>query len=147
MRTSMIALAAACVVAVVGVASPAVGQSGDKYKKQVKEYSQQLDALSDQDQWGVSKEDRSRARKWLKAARERLARGDAKSAEWLLTRTDEMIELIQFTVQTKQLEADADEQEKTYHKMKEERVPELESEVEQLRQQKEKLQQELNSLQ
>lgn len=147
MRTSTIVLAAAALVAGIGVATPAIGQSSNKHKKQIEEYSQQLDALADKDEWDISKEDRSRARQWLEAARERLAKGDTQTAGWLLERTEDALDLIQITVQAKQLEAEADEQEKKYHQMKEERVPKLKSEVEELRQQKQELKQELNSIQ
>lgn len=146
-QTSIVVLAAATLLSVIGIATPAVSQSSDKYKKQIAEYSKQLDTLKKRDEWGVSKEDRSRARDWLESARERLARGDTKTAGWLLKRTEDILDLIQITVQAKQLEADADEQKKKYHDLKENRVPELESEVEKLRQQKEKLQSELQSVQ
>jgi uncharacterized protein YlxW (UPF0749 family) len=146
MRRSIIALSAAVLLAVVGVASPAVGQSSDKYKKQLEEYSKQLDTLKEKDKWGVSKEDRSRARDWLESASERLAKGDNQTAGWLLQRTEDALDLIQVTVQAKQLEASADEQKKKYHQLKESRVPELKKEVEQLRQQKKELKSELQSL-
>jgi len=143
----MIALAVAGLVSVIGVATPAVGQSSDKQNKQIEEYSQQLDRLAETDEWDVSEEDRSRARQWLDDARERVARGDTQTAEWLLQRTDELIELIQITVQTKKLQAEADEQEEKYHQLEEQRVPELKSELEELKKQKKKLNQDLQSLQ
>ena len=146
MRNWMIGLSVATLVAAFGVVSPAAGQSAKKYKQQVAEYSKQLDTLAEKDEWGVSKEDRARARQWLEDARERLAKGDSDTAGWLVKQVGEAIDLIHAVIRVKELEAMADEQEETYHRLKEERAPKLKSEIEELRKQKQKLESELQSL-
>ncbi len=145
-RLLIVGLASAVVAGAMGAPSSASAESSEKYKKQIKEYSSQLDALAEKDEWGASKEDRKRARQWLDNARELLAQGNTETVARLVTQTADMIELIRASVRVRELEAMADEQEETYHKMKEERVPKLESEVEELKSQKEKLEKELEEL-
>ncbi len=145
-RLLIVGLASAVVTVATGVPSPASAESSEKYKKQIKEYSSQLGALAEKDEWGTSKEDRERARQWLDNARELLAQGNNETVARLVTQTADMIELIRASVRVRELEAMADDQEEVYHKMKEKRVPKLESEVEELRSQKEKLEEELEEL-
>lgn len=145
-RLLIVGLASAVVAVATGVPSPVSAESIKKYKQQINEYSSQLDALAEKDEWGISKEDRERARQWLDNARELLAQGNNETVARLVTQTADMIELIRASVRVRELEAMADDQEETYHKMKEERVPKLESEVEELKSQKEKLEEELEGL-
>ncbi len=145
-RIVVVGLVVGFVATAVGMSAPASAQSAKQHKKQIEEYSTQLDALAEKDEWGVSEEDRKRARQWLENAKELLAQGNAETAGWLVTQTGEAIDLIRATVRVRELEAMADEQEETYHKLKEERIPKLESEIEELKGQKKELQSELDEL-
>ena len=142
-KLSSVGVFAAAFVLLLGAVSPVFGQAKKRYKEQIKEYSKQLDGLKKRDEWGASKEDRTRARQWLAEAKELLAQGDTDTAGWLVTRTSDAIDLISALVRAKEIEAMADDQEKTYHQIKEERIPELEADIEKLQERKRKLKNEL----
>ena len=124
----------------------AFAQASKRYKEQIQEYAKQLEKLKKQDEWDVSKADRQRARQRLKDAKELLAQGDVDTASWLVKQVGESLDLITAMVTAKKIEAMADDQEKTYHTMKEKRIPKLESEIEELQNQKAKLQKKLRQL-
>lgn len=138
--------AALAALVLVALAGPAFSQSKKKYKKQISEYAKQLDKLAKQDEWGVSEEDRKRARQWIADAKELLAQGNVETAGWLVTQVGEAIDLIQALVQAKRLEDLADEQRKTYEEKKDEEIPKLKEEIEDLREQKKKLKAEIEKL-
>lgn len=145
-RVTVLISSVLVLLAVAGLVSPVFGQAAKKYKEQIKQYSKQLDKLSEKDEWKVSEKDRQLTRQWLKDARKLIAQGDADTAGWLLEQVDDSMALIQALIRAKEIEAMADDQEKTYHEMKEERVPKLEAEIEELRSRKQKLRNELKSL-
>ena len=146
-RMGRLALAAVVCAGLMGLTATAFGQASKRYKEQIQEYANQLDQLEKQDEWEVSKKDRERARQWLKDAKELIAQGDTDTASWLIKQVGESLDLIGAMVTAKKIEAMADEQQETYHKAKESRIPELESEVEKLRNQKAELEEKLRQLQ
>lgn len=142
-----LALAALVCAVGVGLTATAFGQAGKRYKEQIQQYAKQLDQLKKQDKWDVSQKDRQRARQWLADAKELIAQGDTDTASWLVKQVGESLDLIEAMVTAKKIEAMADEQQETYHKAKESRIPELEGEVEELRNQKAELEEKLRQLQ
>lgn len=142
-----IAVAGFAVLGLLVTAGPAFAQSKQKYKKQINEYSKQLDTLAEQDEWGVSEQDRKRTRQWIAEAEDLLAKGNVEVGGWLVKQVGDSVDLVQALVHTKRLEAMADEQQETFENLKSKKIPGLKSEIEELREEKSELKQKLRDLQ
>lgn len=131
---------------VVGAASPAFASANERYKEQAAQFEKMLDKQAGAPGADAATKDIERTRQWLENAKVLLAKGDEKAAARLLERVELSLELIRALTTAGQIQQAADEQEEAFYKAKEKQIPELEADVQKLKDQKKELQQELSKL-
>lgn len=145
-RNSLLVIAIGASLALLGTSTPVDAKSDRDLSQQVDHFEQMLDELAKRDERGTSSKDRKRAREALKKARELLAQGSSATASWLLKRVQNRIELIRKLVKIGERRTVAERHNEKYKRLKEQMLPEIESDIEELRKKKEKLQKRLEEL-
>ncbi len=134
--TAAIALAAGL------VAQPVLAQN--KYRKQLKELRSQVENLESHEQADAVSDDLERANQTLEDAEVLLAEGKVNKASWRLKRSEELIVLIEQRLDLAGLRAKQKQRQEMLQRYKEETIPTLETNIEDLKKQKQDLRQKLN---
>lgn len=121
-------------------------QAADRVEERLDQFETQLDDLSDSEGAEVAEADIDQARKWLDNARVLVAEGKSNTAERQLRRVKLSLDLIKALVAVERIEKVADEQEAVYYRARDEQLPELEEEIEELDERKDELQEEIERL-
>ncbi len=130
----------------VGVASPAFASANERYKKQAAQFEKMLDKQASASGADAAAQDIERTRQWLENAKVLLAKGNDSAASKYLRRVKFSLDLITASVRAGSIQEAADDQEEAFYKAKETQIPELEAEIQKLKDKKKDLQQELERL-
>ncbi|QDG54585.1 hypothetical protein FIV42_28720 [Persicimonas caeni] len=130
----------------VGVASPAFASANERYKEQAAQFEKMLDKQAGAPGADAAAKDIERTRQWLENANVLLAKGNEEAAAKYLRRVKFSLDLITALVQAGNIQKAADDQEEAFYKAKEKQIPELEADVQKLKDKKKELQQELSKL-
>ncbi len=129
-----------------GSISSAFAGPTERYKQQAEQFQKMLDQAASNNGAEAAQKDIDQARKWLEDANVLLAKGDDEAASNLLRRVKFCVELVNHMVSAGNIQHAADEQEAAYYGAKDDRIPELEAEVEELKERKKELQSQLDKL-
>lgn len=141
-RATWLGITAAVALAAGLIAQPVLAQN--KYRKQLKELRSQVDNLESHEQADAVSDDLERANQTLEDAEVLLAEGKVNEASWRLKRSEELIVLIEQRLELASLRAKEKQRETMLQRYKEETIPTLETNIKDLKKQKEELQQKLN---
>jgi len=141
-RATWVALTAAFALAAGLIAQPVLAQN--KYRKQLEELRSQVENLESHEQAEAVSDDLKRANQTLEDAEVLLAEGKVNEASWRLKRSEELIVLIEQRLELASLKAKEKQREKMLQRYKEETIPTLETNIKDLKNQKEELQQKLS---
>ena len=94
----------------------------------------------------AASKDIERTREWLENAKVLLAKGNGEAASKYLRRVKFSLDLITALVQSGSIQKAADDQEEAYYKAKDKQIPELEAEIQKLKDKKKELERELSKL-
>lgn len=141
-RATWLGITAAVALAAGLIAQPVLAQN--KYRKQLEELRSQVDNLESHEQADAVSDDLERANQTLEDAEVLLAEGKVNEASWRLKRSEELIVLIEQRLELASLRAKEKQRETMLQRYKEETIPTLETNIKDLKKQKEELQQKLN---
>lgn len=141
-RATWLGITAAVALAAGLIAQPVLAQN--KYREQLEELRSQVDNLESHEQADAVSDDLERANQTLEDAEVLLAEGKVNEASWRLKRSEELIVLIEQRLELASLRAKEKQRETMLQRYKEETIPTLETNIKDLKKQKEELQQKLN---
>ena len=145
--STRVAVAALVFGLALALAAPTFADNGDRFSKQVSQFSQILDQQAERDKDGVAQKDRERTRQWLDNVEVLLANRDDKEAKRVLKQVELSIEMMREMIEAQRIKRLADRQEEAYFRAKEEQIPKLKKEIEKLEDERKTLRNELEQLQ